>query len=334
MTSTHIGVIGLGAFGECHLDTLRGIPGAEVVAVASRSADRAREVAAQRGIPRWYGSYDALCTDPDIDAVIVATSEDQHVVPVTAALVAGKHVLVEKPLATTLADALAIRDAAAASPGVLMPGHIVRFEPRFAALQRAVRRGDVGTIAGFHASRSRPRATLSTYERCHPALVTAIHDIDAILWLIGEWPVAVRAWHRLDRSADGIYGIWGTFVFASGALATVEATWMMPDDSGLEIGDTFAVTGTRGIANLDLGSPGVRLLTTGRNVVPETGYQPLGHDGLGGALLAEVNHFLLLAQGRVTTPVVTVDDGLNAVVAALAMIESATRNEEVAIAWP
>ena len=55
---------------------------------------------------------------------------------------------------------------------------------------------------------------------------------------------------------------------------------------------------------------------------------------VGGALLSELNHFLLHAQGRATSQVVTVDDGLNAVVAALAMIDSATRNEEVAIAWP
>ncbi|HYI24515.1 MAG TPA: Gfo/Idh/MocA family oxidoreductase, partial [Thermomicrobiales bacterium] len=109
MTSTRVGVIGLGAFGECHLDTLKGIPGADVVAVASRSSDRASDVATARGIPRWYGTYDALCNDPGIDAVIVATTEDQHVAPVTAALAAGKHVLVEKPLATTLDDALAIR---------------------------------------------------------------------------------------------------------------------------------------------------------------------------------------------------------------------------------
>jgi UDP-N-acetylglucosamine 3-dehydrogenase len=334
MTSIQIGLIGLGAFGDCHLDALRGIPGADVVAVASRSADRAREVATTRGIPRWYGDYHSLCTDPDIDAVIVATSEDQHVAPVTAALAAGKHVLVEKPLASTMEDALAIRAAASATGASLMPGHIVRFEPRFAALHRAVQAGDLGTIAAIHASRSRPRATLATYGRCHPALVTAIHDIDICLWLIGERPVSVRAWHRLDRSADGVYGIWGTFVFPGGALATIEATWMMPDDTGLENGDTFTVVGTRGSANLDLGNPGMRMLAPGRTTVPEIGYQPLGHDGLGGALLAELNHFLLLAQGRVPTPVVTVDDGLNAVIAALAMIDSATRNEEVAIAWP
>jgi UDP-N-acetylglucosamine 3-dehydrogenase len=334
MTSIRVGVIGLGAFGDCHLDTLQGIPGAGVMAVASRSADRAREVATARGIPRWYDRYDSLCNDPDIDAVIVATSEDQHVAPVTAALAAGKHVLIEKPLATTLEDALAIRDAAVSATGFLMPGHIVRFEPRFSALQRTVRAGELGTIAAIHASRSRPRATLSTYGRCHPALVTAIHDIDFCLWLTGESPVAVRAWQRLDRDPDGTYGIWGTFVFPGGALATIEATWMMPDGTGLENGDTFTVTGTRGSASLDLGSPGLRMLSPGRTTVPEIGYQPVGHDGLGGALLAELNHFLLRAQGRATPQVVTVDDGLNAVVAALAMIDSAIRNEEVAIAWP
>jgi predicted dehydrogenase len=329
-----VGVIGLGAFGEFQIQALKGMPGVEVAAVASRSADRAREIAARYGVPRWYDTYDGLCADPEIDAVTIATEESQHLAPTLAALGAGKHVLVEKPLASNRADALAIAGAADGATGRLMPGHIVRFEPRFVALKRQVESGALGEIAALHASRNRPRATLETYGRCHPALVTAIHDIDACLWLMGDRPSAVRAWHRLDRGPDGVYGIWGTFVFPTGALATIEATWMMPDDTGLENGDIFSVTGTRGIANIDMGSSGLRVLTTGQTLAPETGYQPWGHDGIGGALQAELGHFLLLAERPELEPVVTPADGVNAVIAAEAMIASATQNKEVAIDWP
>jgi UDP-N-acetylglucosamine 3-dehydrogenase len=328
-----VGVIGLGAFGEFQIQALQGLPGVELAAVASRSADRAREIAARFHATRWYDDYAALCADPEVDAVTIATAEDAHVAPAIAALRAGKHVLVEKPLATNRADALAIRNAARTASGWLMPGHIVRFEPRYVALKRAVEAREMGTVAALHASRNRPRATLATYGRCHPALVTAIHDIDACLWLTGERPVAVRAWDRLERGPEGVYGIWGTFVFPGGALATIEATWMMPDDTGLEIGDVFSVTGTRGIANIDMGSSGLRIVRAGRTQGFDTGYQPWGHDGIGGALQAELAHFLLLAEGRVTEPVVTVDDGVNAVIAAEAMIASATAGKEIAIDW-
>jgi len=329
-----VGVIGLGAFGEFQIQAFRGLPGVEVAAVASRSGERAREIAARYGIPRWYDDHEALCADAGIDAVTIATEESRHVEPALAALAAGKHVLVEKPLATSRAGALTIANAATGANGRLMPGHIVRFEPRFVALKRAVAAGSLGTIAALHASRNRPRATLDTYGRCHPALVTAIHDIDACIWLLGELPVSVRAWDRLDRGDDGVYGIWGTFVFPSGALATIEATWMMPDGTGLGAGDSFAVTGTRGMANLDLGSPGIRLLEPGRMTVPEIGYQPDGHGGIGGALQAELAHFLLLAEGRAVEPVVTVADGVNAVIAAEAMAASAAAGRELVIDWP
>lgn len=334
MEALRVGVIGLGAFGESHLRTFRGIPGVEVVAVASRSAERAQQIATDYGVSRWYGDYQELCVDPNIDAITICTEESLHVAPAIAALAAGKHVLVEKPLATSTNDALAIRDAARHSKGLLMPAHIVRFEARFALLKRAVARGTLGTIAALHASRNRPRNTLATYGRCHPALVTAIHDLDVMLWLMEEVPVSVRAWHRLQRDPDGVYGIWGMLTFPSGAIATIEATWMMPAATGLDIGDRFAVTGTRGTANLDMANSGLRLLEAGKTLLPDVSYEPYVHGSIAGALQNELQYFVRMAIAPRTEPVVTADDGVRAVVTAEAMIESATRNEEIAIDWP
>jgi UDP-N-acetylglucosamine 3-dehydrogenase len=327
-----VGVIGLGAFGEFQIQALRGIPGAEVVAVASRNAKRAGEIAARYGVPAAHTAATDLCADPNVEAVLVATEEARHVEPALAAIVQGKPVLVEKPLATSVADALTIARAGQEYGSLVMPGHIVRFEPRFGALQRRLAAGDLGRVAAIHASRNRPRATLGTYGRCHPALVTAIHDIDAALWMLGERPVAVSGSQRLEEGPDGVYGVWGTFRFRSGARLTVEATWMMPDDSGLECADHFAVTATSGVAAIDMGAPGLRMLTPGRHEVPEMGYQPWGQDAIGGALQAELMHFLLLVDGR-TGPVVQALDGVVAVVAATALIEAAETGRDVAIDW-
>lgn len=334
MTELRVGVIGLGAFGESHLRAFRGIPGVVVVAVASRGADRAQQIATEYGVDRWYGDYAALCADPEIDAVTVCTEESRHVAPAIAALQAGKHVLVEKPLATSTPDALAIRDAAQASPAVLMPAHIVRFEARFAALKCAVETGSLGKIAALHASRNRPRNTLATYGRCHPALVTAIHDLDFILWLTNELPERVRARHRLEHDPDGVYGIWGTLLFPSGAFATIEASWMMPVDTGLGNGDTFNVVGTRGTASIDMSDGGLRLLEPGKTHSPDFGYEPIVHGSIAGALQSELQHFVRMATNPLLAPIVTPDDGVRAVVLAEAMIESATLDKEIAIDWP
>lgn len=333
MTSLRVGVIGLGLFGEAHLQAFRGIPGVEVIAVASRNGEHARVIAARYDVPYAFDDYLKLCQHPDVDAVTIATEESLHLAPAIAALEAGKHVFVEKPLADNRADAFAIRDAARQASGRLMPGHIVRFESRFAALHDAIASGSLGTIAALHASRNRPRTTLSTYGRCHPALVTAIHDLDAMLWMMPELPTRVRAWQTLDTSENGIYGIWGTLTFPSSAIATIEATWMMPPDTGLDCGDTFSVVGTKGVANIDMGSAGFRILQSQRTLIPELGYGPTIHGVVGGALKAELSHFVQIAADP-DLPAATVDDGVRAVIAAEAMIESAARNEEIAISWP
>ncbi|MGC4108222.1 MAG: Gfo/Idh/MocA family oxidoreductase [Thermomicrobiales bacterium] len=334
MGNLRLGVIGLGAFGEAHLSTFRGIPGVEVVAVASRSGDRAREVAERYGVPEAYDSYDALCADVLIDAVTICTEEGAHVAPALSALAAGKHVLVEKPLAATSDDARAIVEAARDAPGILMPGHIVRFEARYAHLHECVVRGDLGTLAALHSSRNRPRETQGTYARSHPALVTAIHDLDIMLWLAGAMPERVQAWHRLEPGADGVYGIWGILHFPGGVIATVEATWMMSSGTGQANGDTFSVIGTRGAASIDMGAVGMRVLTPGTLAVPDTGYEPHLHGVTGGALHAELSHFVQLARGVNVPQVVEPEDGLRAVLVAEALIASAERGEVLELGNP
>ncbi|MGI8483615.1 MAG: Gfo/Idh/MocA family protein [Thermomicrobiales bacterium] len=334
MTSLRVGVIGLGLFGEAHLQAFQGIPGVEVVAVASRSGEHSRVIAARYDVPHAFDDYLALCQHPEVDAVTIATEESLHLAPAIAALKAGKHVFVEKPLADNRAGALAIRDAAQNASGRLMPGHIVRFEARFATLHDAIKSGSLGTIAALHASRNRPRTTLSTYGRCHPALITAIHDLDAMLWMMPELPTRVRAWQTLDTSENGIYGIWGTLSFPSGAIATIEATWMMPTDTGLDCGDTFSVVGTKGVANIDMGAAGFRILHSYRTMIPELGYGPTIHGVVGGALQAELSHFARIAKDPNLPAVASFDDGVRAVIAAEAMIESAIRNEEIVTPWP
>lgn len=332
--TVRIGVIGLGAFGEAHLSTFRGIPGVEVVAVASRSGERAKDVAGRYGVPRAYDSYEELCDDDTIDAVTICTEERAHVAPALAALKAGKHVLVEKPLSSTAADAQKLVDAARGAAGFLMPGHIVRFEARFAHLREQVARGNLGKLAALHARRNRPRETQATYARSHPALVTAIHDLDIILWLTGSFPDRVQAWHRLEPGEDGVYGIWGMLHFSDDTLATVEATWMTPAGTGLANGDTFSVVGTRGMASIDMGFAGMRVLIPDVHAVPDIGYEPSIHGTTGGALHAELSHFVQLASGKPAglAPIVTPEDGLRAVQLAEALIASAERGEAVVMA--
>ena len=131
------GIIGIGWFGEYHGDALAGLPNAEIYSLCTRNKDRLAEVGKKFGVTRLYTDYNEMLADPELDAVSVTTMWDQHTGPTLAAIKAGKHVFLEKPMASTVADCQAIVDAANASDKNFMVGHIVRFNP--ALLGRAAR---------------------------------------------------------------------------------------------------------------------------------------------------------------------------------------------------
>src|SRR6185436_5083886 len=97
-----------------------------------------------------------LLADPGVDAVNIVTMWDQHAAPTLAALAAGKHVFLEKPMASTLADCDAIVSAARSAKGFLMVGHICRFNPRYAAAKEAIAAGRIGKIVSLYARRNLP----------------------------------------------------------------------------------------------------------------------------------------------------------------------------------
>ena len=111
----------------------------EVVAIASRDGDQARAVADRLGIPRAHGSYEALLADPDVDAVYIPLPNHLHAEWTIAAARAGKHVLCEKPLAMTAADAERMAAACDAAGVLLMEAFMYRLHPSWVAVRELVR---------------------------------------------------------------------------------------------------------------------------------------------------------------------------------------------------
>src|SRR5688572_4667849 len=103
MRTIRYGVIGLGFFGEYHAQVAAALPNVELRALASRQDKRRKQLMTRFGVPQGYRDYDDLLADDEIEAVSVVTHVDDHAEPTIAALKAGKHVLVEKPMARTVA---------------------------------------------------------------------------------------------------------------------------------------------------------------------------------------------------------------------------------------
>ncbi len=128
---------------------LRTTPFVDVVGLASRDAEKARAEAARLGIPKSYGSYEALFADPAIEAVYIPTPNDSHVDLSLAAAAAGKHVLCEKPSAMNAEDAARLK---AIPKGIVyMEAFMVRWHPQWIAVRELVRSGRLGRPIGVQA---------------------------------------------------------------------------------------------------------------------------------------------------------------------------------------
>ena len=123
----------------------------EVTAIASRSQEKAQAAAAQLGIPKAYGSYEALLADPEIDAVYNPMPNHLHVPWSIKALEAGKHVLCEKPIALNADEAQQLADAARHYPRLkLMEAFMYRFHPQWQRANQIVAAGGVGELRTIH----------------------------------------------------------------------------------------------------------------------------------------------------------------------------------------
>ncbi|MEO7664554.1 MAG: Gfo/Idh/MocA family oxidoreductase, partial [Candidatus Limnocylindrales bacterium] len=125
---------------------IRGADRCRIVAIASRDLARAQAAAAEAGIPTVHGSYEALLADPDVDAVYIPLPNHLHAEWAIAAARAGKHVLCEKPLAMTAADAQRMVDVAEAEGVRLMEAFMYRLHPSWVAVVDLVRSGRIGRL--------------------------------------------------------------------------------------------------------------------------------------------------------------------------------------------
>lgn len=222
---TRVAVVGAGAWGINHVRSFARLKGAELVMVADASeASLARALALA---PRARGGRDledALAA-PDVDAVVLATPAVLHAAQAKAALAAGKHVFVEKPLALSAADARSVVDAAKAAGRVLMVGHLMLYHPAVLRLRQMIVAGELGKVLYMYAL----RVNLGRVRRDENAMWSlAPHDISMILHLLDEAPESVSARGGCYLQ-PGIADV--AFVnlrFPSGVLAQIQLSWLDP----------------------------------------------------------------------------------------------------------
>ncbi len=208
-----VGVIGVGSLGQHHARILAGIEGAVLVAVVDRDPDRARTVAARHGVTALTDLGDL---PPDLDAVTVAVPTVDHAATVARCLDRGLAVLVEKPMAATLAEARAMADQAARAGRLLLVGHTERFNPALQAVLPRVRepRFIESHRLGVFAGRSTDIDVV---------LDLMIHDLDVILSLVPS-PLESMDAVGVNALTDKVDIANARLRFANGCVANVTAS--------------------------------------------------------------------------------------------------------------
>ena len=331
MGKTGVGVIGVGSFGEAHVQAYRALREVEIVALCDTREDRLREMATKYGIAHTYTDARELCARRDIELVSIVTPGVKHLEPVLAAAKAGKHILLEKPIATSMKEAEAIVQAAATAGVHLMVGHILRFENNYGTLGREIAQGNLGKIVSIRAQRNRPRWVYRTILRGHPFLEDSIHDIDLCLWYTQDQVRSVRAFTR-HVQGDGFPEInWAFLEFRSGCVACLESQWLIPDPAGVTTNDAIQVIGTKGVADIHFVPASLNLWKEQGPESLNVSYDATFAGKIWGAIKEEVGHFVDCVRSGVAPEMVTPGDACAALKVALALVQSAQEQRDVTI---
>ena len=183
MDELSIGLIGAGRMGAYHVDTWERVSEGRLVAVADPDESVARARIGRRPID-WVGDYRWLLERADVDAVCICAPSAQHGRIALDALAAGKHVFVEKPIATALEDGLRMAAAARQAGLKLMVGHIERFNPSVGKLAELIDEGRIGRVFRAHATRVGPLPV--RIQDTGVAIDLATHDLDLMQFVLGR----------------------------------------------------------------------------------------------------------------------------------------------------
>jgi 1,5-anhydro-D-fructose reductase (1,5-anhydro-D-mannitol-forming) len=317
------------------------VPGASLAAVYSRDQGRAEAFAQKHGAAAAYSDLDALLRDPSVDAVFVSSPNALHAEQTIAAAQAGKHVLVEKPMATRREDAVAMIEACRAAGVTLGVGFHLRQHPGHKEARRLVESGALGAIAvaqgqwGF-GTRGQDQPPLRTGLRQwwgEPELIggasammgTGVHVVDLLRFVLGQEVVEVAAITDGQSEAQPLENLVTLLLrFDGGTLATVTSGRRIPDSR-----NDLALYGSNGrlivAESLWEGRQGRLEIST----ESDNRTAPYAGDALANYLDQFIDFEAAVEEKR--EPAASGIDGLRVIEVTLAMIESARSKRVVAI---
>jgi predicted dehydrogenase len=310
-------VLGAGNWGRNLVRTFAALPRVDlrlVVDVSSEARERAGAIAANIASAQ---DPEVALADPAIAAVAIATPAATHARLVTAALAAGKHVFVEKPLCLSVAEGAALREIAARAGRVLMVGHLLQYHPAIEKLKTLVHSGDLGVVRYLYST----RVNLGVVRHTESAWWSlAPHDISVILELIGAEPVRVTARGASYLASDVEDVVFAQLDFPGGVMASLHVSWLDPHKRR-----ELTVVGSQKMASFDDMAPAEKLRIYDKGAEVRSEYQSFAemvalrhgdilipHIDAAEPLRVELSHFVDCALSG-AAPRTGVEEGLRVV---------------------
>jgi predicted dehydrogenase len=341
MEKVRFGLIGTGTWGNVHAETYSTYYRASLAAVCDVDETRARKAADRWGARRVYTDYREMLRDPDVDAVAVATPDFAHREPIVAAARAGKHIIVEKPLATTCEDLDQIAEAVTKAGVKLMVDFHNRWAPPIVVARNDIENGVIGDIVSAYLRLNNtlyvPLKMLSWSAKSSILWFLGSHTVDTLRFLLRDEVARVFSVSRsgvLRAKGVDVPDLYQTILeFGGGPVATIENHWIMPDTSPGYNDFKISVVGSKGMFNMDLThNQMIERYLEDRCDRPDVLDAPLIHGRHVGFVYESIRHFVdCVADDKPVA--VTLDDGMRVSKVILAIMQSASNREPVKLVY-
>ncbi len=233
-----VGIAGAGFMGEVHGEVYKKLPDTVIYAVAERDSERLEKFAERFSPAKTYSDAFSMVKAPEIDLVDICLPTPLHAPVAIEALRAGKHVLLEKPIALSVEEAEEIAEEAEKAVGKFMVAHVLRFWPEYTVVRKLIQEGRTGRIREIYASRFNelPLWSIGTWimdERKSGGVIIdlMIHDVDFVLWNMGK---PQKIWASGLKNRDGFtVQVMAVLKFEE-AVAYLEGGYLNPQGAGLK----------------------------------------------------------------------------------------------------
>jgi len=333
------GVIGTGVWGETHLKTYSTHPGAELVCICDLNESLVRERAQQYGASCWTTDYHELLARDDVDAVSVVTPDFLHREIAIAAMEAGKHVLLEKPMATTVEDCEAMVAAAEANDVTLMVDFHNRWNPAMWGIKQRIAAGEMGEpqmlTMRLNDTIYVPTGMLSWAGKSTVVWFLASHCLDLVRWLFDDEVTRVYSVSRsrvlAERGVDTPDFFHTICELSGGGVAHIENCWIMSTSMPTVFDFKVEMIGSEGTAFVDASSHRMLQTYTPQGAsYPDVAVVTDIHGNYSGFGVQSIRHFADCSiEGR--APIISPLDGLENTRVLVAIHESAESGQPVEI---